>query len=152
MKINYKAQLNMNALLEKTDIRKHILIHSPFVYFADDYKFIGKYNDNDDLLLLFTRISGSVPIVVISKTDCSDYNIEIRYAKATKASFVFVYILMAMFLLIAIICGIWALVIAMIVFATLFTSMIICFFKIFAKKIKRELDDFTINSNLSCNL
>lgn len=144
-KINrkFQAELDMDTLLERVKIKKHIIICSVFD-FCSNYKFNGKYDKNDNLLLMYNYMWSTKPIVIISKTDGIKYDIEIKYDNYTKAVILFLFLLLLFFLITAVVVKSLEMVLYLVAFGIVLTLFVYLIFFIAEKKIMEELEEFII--------
>lgn len=139
----FQAELNMDALLERVRIKKHIIICSAFDFYSK-YKFNGKYDKNDNLLMMYNYMWSTKPIVIISETDSDKYDIEIKYDNYTKAIILFLFLLLFFFLIISVAVKSVEFALYVLAFGIVLTLFVYLIFFIAEKKIMDELEEFII--------
>lgn len=133
----------MDALLERVRMKKHIIICSAFDFYSK-YKFNGKYDKNDNLLLMYNYMWSTTPIVIISETDSDKYDIEIKYDNYTKSVILFLFLFLLFFLITAVVIKSLEMALCMVAFGVVLTLFVYFIFFIAEKKIMEELEEFII--------
>lgn len=139
----FQAELDMDALLERVRMKKHIIICSAFDFYSK-YKFNGKYDKNDNLLLMYNYMWSTTPIVIISETDSDKYDIEIKYDNYTKSVILFLFLFLLFFLITAVVIKSLEMALCMVAFGVVLTLFVYFIFFIAEKKIMEELEEFII--------
>lgn len=133
----------MDALLERVRMKKHIIICSAFDFYSK-YKFNGKYDKNDNLLLMYNYMWSTTPIVIISETDSDKYDIEIKYDNYTKSVILFLFLFLLFFLITAVVIKSLEMALCMVAFGVVLTLFVYFIFFIAEKKIMEEIEEFII--------
>lgn len=142
-KLNYtfQADLDVESLLKVTKIKEGIGFYSNFGIFGD-YRFYGKYDKNDNLLLRYNYVQGTKPVVIISKSDNDKSNVEIKYDKLTKGTFVLLLAFILFFLIISVFVKSIEIALFSVAFLIIWIIFINLIFRIHLKKILQEFEEF----------
>lgn len=139
----FQADLDMDSLLKVTAIKQGLSFYSQLGFFGN-YKFYGKYDKNDNLLLKYNYITGTKPTVYISKTDNGKCDIEIKNDSLTNMSIIFMLIIIIASLIISIYIQSIETALFVIAFLIIWVLLFNLGFKITKNRILQELDEFII--------